>query len=75
MGMEEEGKQLIADTEKLIQDKANKHPEIKGKKAAFVSLALRTYLNFTSTRQKILVVNSLLKLGMEYPESITSQMY
>jgi len=35
MGMEEEGKQLIADTEKLIQDTANKYPEIKGKKAAF----------------------------------------
>ena len=39
MGMEEEGKQLIADTEKLIEEKAKQHPEIKGKKAAFVSIS------------------------------------
>lgn len=32
MGMEEEGKQLIADTEKFIADKANEFPELKGKK-------------------------------------------
>ena len=74
MGMEEEGKQLIADTEKLIQDKANEHPEIKGKKAAFVSLNAADLSKFyiyspTDPRGEFLT-----ELGMEYPESITSQM-
>ncbi|MFE8700792.1 iron-siderophore ABC transporter substrate-binding protein [Cytobacillus sp. FJAT-54145] len=73
MGMEEEGKQLIADTEKLIQDKANEHPELKGKKAAFVSLNAADLSKFyiyspTDPRGAFLA-----ELGMEYPESITSQ--
>jgi iron complex transport system substrate-binding protein len=73
MGMEEEGKQLIADTEKLIQDKANEHSEIKGKKAAFVSLNAADLSKFyiyspTDPRGEFLT-----ELGMEYPESITSQ--
>lgn len=74
MGMEEEGKQLIADTEKLIQDKANEHSEIKGKKAAFVSLNAADLSKFyiyspTDPRGAFLT-----ELGLEYPESITSQM-
>lgn len=73
MGMEEEGKQLIADTEKLIQEKASEHPEIKGKKAAFVSLNAADLSKFyiyshTDPRGAFLT-----ELGMEYPESITSQ--
>ena len=73
MGMEEEGKQLIADTEKLIQDTANKHPEIKGKKAAFVSLSatdLSKFYIYTPTDPR---GEFLTELGMVYPESITSQ--
>ncbi len=73
MGMEEEGKQLIADTEKLIQEKANEHPELKGKKAAFVSLNAADLSKFyiyspTDPRGAFLT-----ELGMEYPESISSQ--
>lgn len=73
MGMEEKGKQLIADTEKLIEEKASAHSEIKGKKAAFVSLNAADLSKFyiyspTDPRGAFLT-----ELGMEYPESITSQ--
>ncbi|WP_379137858.1 iron-siderophore ABC transporter substrate-binding protein [Paenibacillus sp. sgz500958] len=73
MGMEAEGMQLIADTEKLIQDKANEYPEIKGKKAAFVSLTatdLSKFYVYTPTDAR---GEFLTELGMQYPESITSQ--
>jgi iron complex transport system substrate-binding protein len=73
MGMEAEGTQLIADTEKLIQDKANKYPEIKGKKAAFLSLTatdLSKFYVYTPTDSR---GEFLKELGMEYPESIMSK--
>ncbi|MBM6616629.1 iron-siderophore ABC transporter substrate-binding protein [Bacillus suaedaesalsae] len=73
MGMEEEGKQLIADTEKLIQEKANEHADLKGKKAAFVSLNaadLSKFYIYSPTDPRGAFLS---ELGMEYPESITSQ--
>ncbi|KAA0941017.1 ABC transporter substrate-binding protein [Sporosarcina sp. ANT_H38] len=73
MGMEAEGKQLIADTEKLIHDKANEYPVLKGKKAAFVSISatdLSKFYIYTPTDPR---GEFLTELGMEYPESITSQ--
>ncbi|MCZ2259149.1 iron-siderophore ABC transporter substrate-binding protein [Sporosarcina sp. G11-34] len=73
MGMEEEGKQLIADTEKLIQDKVNEYPVLKGKKAAFVSISatdLSKFYIYTPTDSR---GEFLGELGMEYPENITSQ--
>jgi len=73
MGMEEEGKQLIADTEKLIQDKANEFPEIKGKKAAFGmfnATDLSKFYIYTPTDPR---GELLEELGMEYPESIKAQ--
>lgn len=73
MGMEEEGKQLIADTEKLIADKASAHPGIKGKKAAFVSVNgadLSKFYIYTPADPR---GEFLTELGMEYPESIISQ--
>ncbi|MBD8033212.1 iron-siderophore ABC transporter substrate-binding protein [Solibacillus merdavium] len=73
MGMEEEGKQLIADTEKLIQDKANEFPEIKGKKAAFGmfnATDLSKFYIYTPADPR----GELLEdLGMSYPESIKAQ--
>ncbi|WP_456277228.1 iron-siderophore ABC transporter substrate-binding protein [Bacillus sp. AK128] len=74
MGMEEEGKQLIADTEKLIEDKASEFPELAGKKAAFVSISAADLSKFyiyspEDPRGGFLTE----ELGMEYPESITSQ--
>jgi iron complex transport system substrate-binding protein len=73
MGMEEEGKQLIADTEKLIQDKANEHPEIKGKKAAFAMISATDLSKFYIYTPADPRGEFLTELGMEYPESITSQ--
>jgi iron complex transport system substrate-binding protein len=74
MGMEEEGKQLIADTEKLIEEKANEHAEIKGKKAAFVSISPADLSKFYIYSPEDPRGGFLSELGMEYPESITSQM-
>ncbi len=73
MGMEEEGKRLIADTEKLIQDTANKYPEIKGKKAAFAMFNVSDLSKFyvytpTDPRGELLE-----DVGMVFPESIKAQ--
>lgn len=73
MGMEEEGQQLIEDTEKLIADKAAEVPEIKGKKAAFVALSpedLSKFYIYTTGDPRGAFIE---ELGMEYPENITSQ--
>ncbi|MDX8289843.1 iron-siderophore ABC transporter substrate-binding protein [Metabacillus indicus] len=74
MGMEEEGKDLIADTEKLIQEKAGEHPELKGKKAAFVSISADDLSKFYIYTPADPRGEFLSELGMEYPESITSQL-
>lgn len=74
MGMEEEGKKLIADTEKLIQEKAGEHPELKGKKAAFVSISADDLSKFYIYTPADPRGEFLSELGMEYPESITSQL-
>lgn len=73
MGMEEEGKQLIADTEKLIQDKANVFPEIKGKKAAFGMFNATDLSKFYIYTPADPRGELLEELGMEYPESIKAQ--
>lgn len=73
MGMEEEGKQLIADTEKLIQDKANEFPEIKGKKAAFGMFNATDLSKFYIYTPADPRGELLEELGMEYPESIKTQ--
>lgn len=73
MGMKEEGEKLIKDTEKLIEDAASKHPEIKGKTVAWV--------NFSAEDMSKLHLYTpvdprgafLAELGMEYPESITNE--
>lgn len=70
MGMEEEGKKLIADTEQLIADKANEYSVIKGKKAAFGmfnTADLSSFFIYTPTDPR---GEFLSDLGMEYPEGI-----
>ncbi len=74
MGLEKEGEQLIADTEKLIEEKVNEYPEIKGKKAAFVSISAADLSKFYIYSPGDPRGAFLSELGMEYPESITSQM-
>lgn len=73
MGMEAEGKQLIADTEKLIQDKASQHADIKGKKAAFAMFNATDLSKFYVYTPADPRGEFLIELGMEYPESITNQ--
>ncbi|UQZ34105.1 iron ABC transporter permease [Paenibacillus sp. PK3_47] len=73
MGMEAEGEQLIKDTEALVKEKAAQHPEFQGKKVVWV--------NFSATDMSKLHLYTpndprgefLIELGLEYPESVTSQ--
>ncbi|MFY3790601.1 ABC transporter substrate-binding protein [Ureibacillus sp. MALMAid1270] len=70
MGMEEEGKKLIAETEKLIEEKANEYSVIKGKKAAFGmfnTADLSSFYIYTPADPR---GEFLTDLGMEYPEGI-----
>lgn len=70
MGMEEEGKKLVADTEKLIADKAKEYSVIKGKKAAFGmfnTTDLSSFYIYTPADPR---GEFLSDLGMEYPEGI-----
>lgn len=72
MGMENEGKKLIADTEKLISDKANEYAAIKGKKAVFGMFNpadLSSFYIYTPTDPR---GEFLIDLGMKYPEDIKS---
>nr|WP_328820852.1 iron-siderophore ABC transporter substrate-binding protein [Peribacillus faecalis] len=73
MGMEEEGKQLIADTEKLIQDTANKYPEIAGKKAAFAMFNATDLSKFYIYTPADPRGELLEEVGMAYPEGIKAQ--
>ncbi|WP_062051800.1 iron-siderophore ABC transporter substrate-binding protein [Bacillus sp. JCM 19034] len=72
MGMEEEGKQLIVDTEDLITEKLSAYPQIEGKKVVWVNFSaddlsqLHIYTPIDSR------VAFLEELGMTYPESVQS---
>ncbi|PZD97288.1 iron-siderophore ABC transporter substrate-binding protein [Paenibacillus sambharensis] len=73
MGMKAEGEQLIKDTENLIKEKAGEYPDMQGKKVAWVSFSandLSTVYVYTPADPRAAF---LLELGMEYPESVTSQ--
>ncbi|MGM7636828.1 iron-siderophore ABC transporter substrate-binding protein [Bacillus sp. Hm123] len=73
MGMEQEGKKLIADTEQLITDKAATVPEMAGKKAAFVAFSSADLSKFYIYTPGDPRGEFLEELGMQYPENITSQ--
>ncbi|MGM9943414.1 MAG: iron-siderophore ABC transporter substrate-binding protein [Lysinibacillus sp.] len=73
MGMEEEGKQLIANTEQLIQDTANKYPEIKGKKAAFAMFNVTDLSKFYVYTPGDPRGEFLEEIGMAYPEGVKEQ--
>ena len=72
MGMEKEGKQLIADTEKLIADKASEHPEIKGKSAAWVNFSAKDLSKMHVYTEVDPRGEFLVELGMTTPEGIAS---
>ncbi|ENH96203.1 iron ABC transporter permease [Gracilibacillus halophilus YIM-C55.5] len=73
MGMQEEGEQLIEDTENLIEEKLSEYPEIEGKTVAWV--------NFSANDLSELHIYTpadprgayLEELGMAYPESIMNE--
>lgn len=73
IGMEEEGKQLVADTEKLIADTVAKYPEVEGKKAAFAWFSaddLSKFYVYTTADPR---GEMLEEIGMEYPQGIKEQ--
>ncbi|UOQ49691.1 iron-siderophore ABC transporter substrate-binding protein [Gracilibacillus caseinilyticus] len=73
LGMEEEGEQLIADTEQLIQEKASEYPKTDGKKVVWVNFSADDMSQlhlYTPTDPR---GGFLIELGMEYPESVTNQ--
>ncbi|KIL53121.1 iron-siderophore ABC transporter substrate-binding protein [Jeotgalibacillus campisalis] len=74
MGLAEEGEQLIAETEQLIEGKVKEHPEMEGKTAAFLSLNAADLSSFFIYSPVDPRGEFLTELGMEYPESITSEM-
>ncbi|MFQ3544490.1 iron-siderophore ABC transporter substrate-binding protein [Halobacillus rhizosphaerae] len=74
MGMVEEGKKLVEETEALIKEKVSKYPEIEGKKVAFATTS-------ADDLSKIYIYTPddprgafLEELGMKYPESLTKEM-
>lgn len=73
MGMKKEGEKLIADTEKLIAEKVEEHPEFMGKKAAFVSISPADLSKFYIYSPDDPRGEFLTELGMEYPENISNQ--
>jgi len=73
MGMEKEGKQLITDTEKLIQDTANKYPEIKGKKAAFAMFNATDLSKFYIYTPADPRGELLEEVGMSFSEDLIAQ--
>ncbi|MBD2846362.1 iron-siderophore ABC transporter substrate-binding protein [Paenibacillus sp. IB182496] len=71
MGMEEEGKQLIADTEQLIQDKAAEYPEMAGKTIVWANFSANDLSKFHVYTPGDPRGEFLVELGMEYPASVT----
>lgn len=74
MGMEKEGQQLIADTEKLMQDKANEYADIKGKTAAFAWFDVSNLSKFSIYTPNDPRGEFLTEVGMEFSKTILEQM-
>lgn len=73
MGMKAEGEQLIKDTEKLIQEKASAHPDMKGKKVVWANFSAEDLSQLHIYTPADPRGSFLIELGMTYPESVTSQ--
>lgn len=71
MGMKAEGEQLIKDTEKLVQEKASKYPQMKGKKVVWVNFSAKDMSKLHLYTAADPRGEFLTELGMEYPESVT----
>ena len=73
MGMEAEGKQLVADTEKLIQDKCKEYPQLDGKSAAFIWVDTSDTGSFYVYLPKDPRAAYLTDLGLSFPKSLEDQ--
>ncbi|PLT48077.1 iron-siderophore ABC transporter substrate-binding protein [Paenibacillus sp. FSL W8-1187] len=73
MGMKAEGEQLIKDTEALIQEKAAAYPQFKGKKVVWVNFSAKDMSQLHLYTPADPRGEFLISLGMDYPESVTSQ--
>ncbi|MCR4758136.1 MAG: ABC transporter substrate-binding protein [Butyrivibrio sp.] len=72
LGLEEEGKALVAETEQLIQDKLADYPDLKGKKVAFFWLSeddLGSFYIYTNNDPRAAFLGDL---GLVTPDSVTS---
>lgn len=70
MGMEEEGKQLIKDTEDLIAEKVSAYPQIEGKKVVWVNFSAKDLSQLHIYTPADSRGAFLEELGMTYPESV-----
>lgn len=71
MGMKEEGKQLIEDTEDMVQEKSSEFPQLDGKKVVWVNFSAKDLSKlhiYTPADARGKFLNDL---GMEYPKSVT----
>jgi len=73
MGMKAEGEKLIADTEKLIKDKASQYPQMQGIKVVWANFSAKDLSKINVYTPVDPRGEFLMELGMEYPESLTSQ--
>ncbi|MEK8130583.1 iron-siderophore ABC transporter substrate-binding protein [Paenibacillus filicis] len=73
MGMAAEGKQLIKDTEKLVQDKLGQYPQIKGKKVVWVNFSAKDLSKLHIYTPIDSRVAFLYELGLIYPDAVTKQ--
>ncbi len=73
MGMEEEGKQLVSDTEKMIQDKTKEYSQLEGKSAAFIWVDATDTGSFYVYLPKDPRAAYLTDLGLSFPETLNEQ--
>ncbi|MGV2623102.1 UNVERIFIED_CONTAM: iron-siderophore ABC transporter substrate-binding protein [Halobacillus marinus] len=71
MGMEEEGKQLVEDTEALIEEKAKGYPELDGKKVVWANFSaedLSSLHLYTPADTRVAFLEE--ELGLTYPDRV-----
>lgn len=73
MGMAAEGEQLIADTEKLINDKLSQYPQISGKKVVWVNFSANDLSKLHIYTPIDARVSFLHELGLVYPDAVNAQ--
>ncbi|WP_337104091.1 iron-siderophore ABC transporter substrate-binding protein [Paenibacillus sp. YIM B09110] len=72
MGLQAEGEQLIKDTESLIKEKAAAHPELAGKKAAFVYINPADLSTLSVYAPGDPRGDFLIELGMPFSDALAS---